>query len=168
MSPRTPTLLPTEPAMWRKLLARTHPDAGGSHELFTWTNALKETVVEAATRPLYEASRHEPTDTTDRVPFDSGMNFNVMTLKALEIAETVEPPHAALLKKLSDISEMVTPAMVKQQSRGATYKQLAAIAHTVSMNKPQRLKWYRVAEGVPLSLRHAGHILSKLNERKEP
>lgn len=26
---RTPTLLPNEPAMWRKLLARTHPDAGG-------------------------------------------------------------------------------------------------------------------------------------------
>ena len=36
MSPRTPTLPPTEPTMWRKLLARTHPDAGGdpSHVSF--------------------------------------------------------------------------------------------------------------------------------------
>lgn len=33
---RTPTLPPTEPAMWRKLLARAHPDAGGDHELFIW------------------------------------------------------------------------------------------------------------------------------------
>jgi len=148
--------------MWRKLLARTHPDAGGSHELFIWTNALKETVVETATCPRYEAPRHEPTDTADRVPFESGMNFDAITLKALELAEAVEPPHDALLKMLSDISEMFKPAMVKQQSRGATYKQLAAIAHTVGMDKEQRLEWYRVAESVPLSVRHAGHILSKL------
>jgi len=39
MSPRTPTLPPTEPAMWRKLMVRTHPDSGGSHELFIWTGA---------------------------------------------------------------------------------------------------------------------------------
>ena len=26
---RTPTLPPDEPRMWRRLVARTHPDAGG-------------------------------------------------------------------------------------------------------------------------------------------
>ena len=30
--------------MWRRLLARLHPDAGGSHELFLFACALKEEV----------------------------------------------------------------------------------------------------------------------------
>lgn len=163
MTPRTPTLPPTEPAMWRKLLARTHPDTGGSHELFIWTHALRETVEETATRPNHEAPRYEPTaDTADRVPFSPGIDFDALTLKALELAETIAPPHDALLKMLADVIEMCTPAMLKQQSRGATYKQLAAIGHTVGMDKSQRLEWYAVAESVPLSVRHAGHILSKL------
>jgi hypothetical protein len=86
MRPRTPTLPPTEPAMWRKLLARTHPDTGGSHELFIWTNALRETVEESVTSLRYEPPRYEPTsDTTDRVPFTPGMDFDLLTLTALEL-----------------------------------------------------------------------------------
>ncbi len=42
--PRTPTLPPTEPAMWRKLIARTPPDAGGDHELFIWAKQLHDIV----------------------------------------------------------------------------------------------------------------------------
>ena len=34
MSPRTPTLPPTDRNMWRRLVARTHPDAGGDHDPF--------------------------------------------------------------------------------------------------------------------------------------
>jgi hypothetical protein len=30
------------------------------------------------------------------------------------------------------------------------------------MTKPERVQWYSIAEAVPLSQRHAGHILSKL------
>jgi hypothetical protein len=149
--------------MWRKLLARTHPDTGGSHELFIWTHALRETVEESLVRPHYEAPRYDsPTDTADRVPFNPAMDFDAITLKALEMAETIVPPYDALLKMRSDVSEMFTLAMLKQQSRGATYKQLAAIAHTVGMDKSQRLEWYSVAASVPLSVRHAGHLLSKL------
>ena len=55
-------------------------------------------MVETATRTCYDAPRYEPTDTADRVPFDSGVNFDVIILKALKVAETVEPSHAALLK----------------------------------------------------------------------
>lgn len=40
MSPRTPTLPPHEPLMWRKLLARTHPKAGESVDIST----IRETV----------------------------------------------------------------------------------------------------------------------------
>jgi hypothetical protein len=97
VSPRTPTLPPTEPTMWRKLLARTHPDTGGSHELFIWTHALRETVEESLVRPHYEAPRYEPpTDTADRVPFNPAMGFDAITLKALEMAETIAPPRSAI------------------------------------------------------------------------
>jgi hypothetical protein len=49
-----------------------------------------------------------------------------------------------------------------QRRRGASYKQLAAIGHAVEMTKRERVGWYRVCESIPLSDRHAGHILSKL------
>jgi hypothetical protein len=32
------------------------------------------------------------------------------------------------------------------------------------MSKPERVQWYRIAEDIPLSQRHAGHILSKLQK----
>lgn len=37
-----PTLPPTEPSMWRKLLSRVHPDSVGSHELFIWVGAVRD------------------------------------------------------------------------------------------------------------------------------
>ncbi len=33
-----------DPRMWRRLLARAHPDAGGDHELFLFTHALLQSV----------------------------------------------------------------------------------------------------------------------------
>jgi hypothetical protein len=44
MSPRTTTLPPTEPAMWKRLLKLAHPDTGGDHELFIWCDHLREMV----------------------------------------------------------------------------------------------------------------------------
>jgi hypothetical protein len=32
------------------------------------------------------------------------------------------------------------------------------------MTKDERVQWYSIAEAVPLSQRHAGHILSKLQK----
>jgi hypothetical protein len=57
--------------------------------------------------------------------------------------------------------------MERQQQRGASYKQLAYIAHLVDMTKPERQLWYGVAESIPLSDRHAAHIISKLKEMDE-
>jgi hypothetical protein len=51
-----------------------------------------------------------------------------------------------------------------EQERGASYKRLAAIAYTWGMSKDERIGWYRVAEGIPLSDRHAGHILSRIKK----
>ena len=36
--------IPNDQGMWRLLLARLHPDAGGDHELFVFANAVKEEV----------------------------------------------------------------------------------------------------------------------------
>src|SRR5215218_7876446 len=41
---RTPTRPPTDRGMWRRLLARVHPDAGGDDELFVWAKSLEELV----------------------------------------------------------------------------------------------------------------------------
>lgn len=35
---------PTDRVMWRRLLARVHPDAGGDDELFVWAKALEVVV----------------------------------------------------------------------------------------------------------------------------
>ena len=165
MSPRTPTLPPTEPTMWRKLLARTHPDAGGSHELFIWTNALRETVEGTLARPRYEAPRYEPPPPDDkpRIPYPAGTDFEEVTRTALRMAE-VSGPYGDALSLLVDCYPL--EHLVHEQGRGASYKRLAAIAHTWGMSKEERSGWYRVAEGIPLSDRHAGHILSKLKRRQ--
>jgi hypothetical protein len=44
VSPKTPTLPPNDAAMWRRLLARAHPDAGGAHELFIRTASVRDVV----------------------------------------------------------------------------------------------------------------------------
>ncbi len=49
-----------------------------------------------------------------------------------------------------------------QQESGASYKSLAAIGHKAGMSKSERGRWYRLSEEIPLTQRHAGHILSKL------
>lgn len=47
---------------------------------------------------------------------------------------------------------------------GASYKQSAAVAYKAGMSKEPRVEWYRIAGSIPLSMRHAGHVLSRLQE----
>ncbi|MCA1718964.1 MAG: hypothetical protein LC781_19760 [Actinobacteria bacterium] len=44
---RTLTKSPDDKVMWRRLIARTHPDAGGDHELFIWTGAVRDLLISA-------------------------------------------------------------------------------------------------------------------------
>jgi hypothetical protein len=41
---RTPTLPPNDRGMWRRLVSRAHPDAGGDHDLFIWAVATRTVV----------------------------------------------------------------------------------------------------------------------------
>ncbi len=164
---RTPTLPLDHSGMWRRLLARAHPDSGGAHELFIWTGAVRDLVCggfslqsETSERPAEPPADDEPA----RVPFDPSADFSGLTRRALAMAEEVGGVHGALLEMLSDCEAppMQTGAW---EQRGASYKKLAAVGHMVGMTKAERGRWYRIAEDIPLSDRHAGHILGRLKKR---
>jgi hypothetical protein len=52
----------------------------------------------------------------------------------------------------------------KNAYRGATFKQLALIAHRAALNDEERKRWYEVGEILGLTGRHAGHIISRMDE----
>jgi hypothetical protein len=166
---RTPTLPPTDNAMWRRLLARTHPDVGGAHELFIWTGSVRDHVCTEEVRskpepdPPRRSSYQSPSEDPARVPYPLGTDFREATKRALRRAASQPDGYGQLLALLEDCYPL--DHLWREQDRGASYKRLAAIGHQVGMSKGERVGWYRVAESIPLSDRHAGHILSRLKER---
>jgi len=166
---RTPTLPPTDSGMWRRLIAKAHPDAGGNHELFVWAASVREFVcnggpTQSRPEPRAHPSRQREASTSgaDRVPFDRYARFEVLTDRAVAMANAVSEPCGYLLRRLSDCYPVSDGPLYDQQRRGASYKSLAAIGHQVGMTKEERCQWYRLCESIPLSQRHAGHILSYL------
>lgn len=168
---RTPTLPPTDKAMWRRLKARTHPDGGGDHELFIWTGSVEELVCsgklgskpEPKPEPKPRPHRSPQGEELARVPYPPGTNFREATKRALQRASSKPDAHGQLLALLEDCRPLAH--MWREEERGASYKRLAAIGHQVGMGKAARVRWYRIAEEIPLSDRHAGHILKRLKER---
>ena len=169
----TPTLPPTDRTMWRKLLAKTHPDAGGDHELFIWTVATRDAVCgefrkEIRTVGQDHPSHHRESPTSneaDRVPFDEDAILEFLTDRAVAMAEAVAEPYGFLLRQVADCEPASEGLLYDQQRCGASYRSLAAIGHMVDMTKAERVQWYSIAEAIPLSQRHAGHILSQLKRR---
>ena len=169
MTPRTRSRPLDDPLMWRRLISRTHPDAGGDHELFIWTGVVKDAVcggelqVKAKPEPTkYSSRRREGSaprssqaEDKPRVPWPEGTDFEEATRRALR----VEGPYSSVLSLLGNCFPL--PHLAHEESRGASYKRLAAIGNTHGMTAPQRSGWYRCAESIPLSDRHAGHILSR-------
>jgi hypothetical protein len=167
---RTRTMPPNDPAMRRKLKALAHPDNGGTHDLFIWTTNLldlaeeprrcsKACTAQPAAQPTPNAGRKsEP----DRILWTGVYSFEEVTRTALRYAST-GAPYGPLLSFLADCRPMDDKAL--QQGRGASYKQLAAIGHACGMSKSERAAWYRIAEDLALTDRHAGHILGRLKRR---
>src|SRR5215212_3335705 len=165
---RTPTLPITDKRMWRQLVGRAHPDAGGDHELFIWTVATRDAVcgVELeAEIPRVERRAPSTQGTGERVPFDEDASLEALTDRAVAMAEAVAEPYGYLLRQVADCEPAEDEPLRDQQRRGASFKTLAAIGHQVGMSKAERVQWYRIAEVIPLSQRHAGHILSRLKRR---
>ncbi len=171
---RTPTKALNDKKMWRKALSKAHPDAGGDHELFIWMQAARDAMCNSGANqttpppPRQEPPRRSPQaerreDHKESVPFDASIPFDVLTRRALKLADGfVEPLYGNLLRLLEDCEEAHTGALKRQQVRGATYRQLAAAGHAVGMSTAQRAQWYRIAKDIPLSRRHVGHILGRL------
>jgi hypothetical protein len=170
---RTLTLPFDDRGMWRRLVGRSHPDAGGDHELFIWTVATREAVCgelrkEIRTVGQDHPSRHRESPTSneaDRVPFDEDAILEFLTDRAVAMAEAVAEPFGFLLRQVAGCGPTAYGPLLDQQRRGASYRSLAAIGHHVGMSKAERVQWYRIAEAIPLSQRHAGHILSQLKRR---
>jgi hypothetical protein len=171
---RTPTLPFDDRHMWRRLLSRSHPDTGGSHELFIWTVAVRDVVCSSRDQDAVNAEpedhpsrRREPSSSAARVrlPFDEEALLEVLTDRAVTMAAAVAEPYGCLLRQVADCYPASEGPLYDQQRCGASYKSLAAIGHAVGMSKAERVHWYRIAEAIPLSQRHAGHILSRLKRR---
>jgi hypothetical protein len=164
---RTPTLPPDDKQMWRRLLARVHPDAGGAHELFIWTSSVRDEVCGEGTKNVAgrtfteRREQSEPAGSgPDRIPFDTQESFDLLTRRILNLE--FDEPYASLIMLLADCHSSQESTLYRQQYRGATYKQLAYVAHLAGMSQAERTRWYRITESLPLSQRHAGHILKAL------
>lgn len=171
----TPTLPIDDRGMWRRLIGRAHPDAGGSHELFIWALATREVIcggelgaeIPRVDRRDHPSRRRERSTsaTAECVPFDRFADFEVLTDRAVAMATAVAEPYGYLLRQVAAYYPSKDGPLHGQQRRGASYKSLAAIGHQVEMSKAERVQWYRIAEAIPLSQRHVGHILSRLKRR---
>ena len=154
--------------MWRRLLRLTHPDAGGDEELFVWTRHLQELVVGDHPEPP-RAHRDPPEhrQAGERVDFTAAPErfptHEDLTSHAVWLAQTLEEPFGGLLRLLTDCYEVSSrDRLYPQQHQGATYRSLCRIGHEVGMSGAERGRWYQIAREVPLSQRHASHILSRL------
>ncbi len=177
MSPRTLTAPLDDKGMWRRALATLHPDGGGSHDLFIWAGAVRDVVcglsLRAGAHPKpadYPSRRREASTSEDpaRVPYPAWADFEECTRTALRVGAGEAAGEAGMLygPVLSLLADCYpTEGKAHEGQRGASYKRLAAIAHLWGMTEAERIGWYRVAEGIPLSDRHAGHILNRTNRR---
>jgi hypothetical protein len=152
--------------MWRRLLSRTHPDAGGDHSLFIWCGVVRNAVCGGVLQvePKRPETRHTPwtpPDDKPRIPYPDGLDFEQATHRALAL--DVQEVYASVLALLDDCYPL--PHLAHEQDRGASYSRLAAIAHTSGMTKAERVGFYRVAEAIPLADRSASHILGRLKRR---
>ena len=100
---------------------------------------------------------------SERVPFDTGLRFEELTFRALNLAVEVPEMYGRLLALLDDCRPVNSP--VSEQQRGAAYKQLARIGYLSDMDKAERRSWYRIAESIPLTELHALQIIDASQDR---
>jgi hypothetical protein len=99
----------------------------------------------------------------DRVPFIAPHNHVWLTRVALfHAGENLDNIHGALLELLVDCHHVCTLSGWEQV--GASYRTLERIVRRVGMSPDQRREWIALAESVPLSERHALHIIEQLQQ----
>src|SRR5215218_565974 len=108
---RTPTHPPDHRGMWRRLVGRSHPDAGGDHDLFIWSMSVRDAVCsgELGTETPRREHQDHPSrrrdagtsGTASRVPFDQFADFGILTDRALSMAAAVAEPYGYVLRELA-------------------------------------------------------------------
>jgi hypothetical protein len=148
-------------------LKALHPDTGGDAEAFVWAGSQREFVYRQEQSSLHKENvspAYSTVEYAERVPYDPALGhvdeFVMVTMRALSVGQHTEEPHRSVLGLLIDCPVDDHVRATAEQEHGATYKQLAAIAHDASMSKRERFRWYEVARSVPLSKKHASHTSS--------
>jgi hypothetical protein len=148
--------------MWRRLLARVHPDAGGDDELFVWAKSLEE-LVRAKAQDVPAPPLGGTLQRKGRIPFDPHTDFDRISERALQFA-----PRAFGYGDVLRLMRGAKRTGTAKDRRGATYEQLARIAYLLGIDKHERnarKMWYRIARDVMLSEAHADHIIGSLEDR---
>ena len=162
----TPAPAPDDASLWRRALARAHPDAGGQHDLFIWLGSVRDHVLGSLPGEV-----GKPSETTDRIPYDPDLGyideFVTLTARALSVGKHAEEPFREVLGKLIDCPAHTHGRAASKQERGASFKQLAYIAHLSGFSGEERLRWYELARSIPLSEAHAGHLIARLKQERE-
>jgi hypothetical protein len=118
--------------MWRRLIAATHPDAGGDDELCVFAQAARDAVCSGTPvpgtdpkRPTTRTNTHWRAADPDRVPFEPGCSFTELTRRALKHATDgdIYGLYGSLVALLDDCRSL--DHMRPQESLGASYKELA-------------------------------------------
>jgi hypothetical protein len=165
VSPRTICAPPTDAKMWKRLLRLVHPDhSGDDGSLFVWCRELQAHVAggrveemprEARREPPRHHASHSGASQAERIPyeaaFEEAASFSDLTRQAVTLAGRVGEPYAGVLGPLEDCEEAseADPALYRQQQVGASYRQLARIAHESGMSYSERITWYRLCESIP-------------------
>jgi hypothetical protein len=177
--PRTPTAPPDDKSCWRRVLAAVHPDSGGDHETFVWLQNVRESLCSCgspdSSRRREGSSPVTPSATVadeqpDRIPYDPHLGaveeFGMLTRHALSVGQRAGYPYRGPLSLLVNCPVDDHGRGAASQGRGATYKQLALISHRLGWSKSERSRWYDPARSVPLSERHANHIIGKISGKR--
>jgi len=148
--------------MWKRLLRLVHPDhTGDDGSLFIWCRELQAHVAGDRVEEMPREARREPPrhhgspSQTERIPYEAAIeeaaSFSELTARALALAQRVGEPYAGVLRLLEDCVEapLSETVLYRQQQRGCSYKQLAAIAYRVGMSYSERIAWYRLCESIP-------------------
>ena len=165
---RTQTPAPlSDRGYWRKLLARCHPDSGGTGELFVWAQSLREAVEGGGVSTRSPCGscegRNAGPEPSSRVPFDPGLDHHALTLRALTLGRETGGPAGRLLAGLTSYPQPTHGRPQLAEGRGASYRQLKFLA--VLAGIPAR-ELYAAAEQVPLSQAHASHLIDELKDER--
>ncbi len=185
MSKITTATSATDPRMWRRLLARAHPDTGGDHELFVWTQSVREAIerdhqssmADLVGQMFSEWNQRPPAPRKPRkkkpwserrskshIPFETDLSFEELTARALEMAKDFEEPYDHIFSLLAGCE---APAQdedlhADEAQIGAGVAVLADVGRALGLDGRGRAPIYHYARQIPLTQRHARHLLREV------